>query len=105
MQWDDEILNVALEMSLEWGHNLTKPINARLIARYPALSEAEATNYDQVCREIKSYAFDQIEAAYVQRIPWHEARQSIMGKYPGLSEDSYLRLNSQGHYYAWRNNG
>jgi hypothetical protein len=105
MQWNDEILNVALNMSLEWGENHRKPINARLLARFPMLSEAEVESYNQVCREIQSYAFDQIEAAYVKRISWPEAHQNVMSRYPGLSEERYGRLNSQGHYYAWRNNG
>jgi hypothetical protein len=37
--------------------------------------------------------------------PWPEAYQNIMSKYPGVNEESYLRLNAKGHYYAWRNNG
>jgi hypothetical protein len=80
-------------------------LNPLLREQYPEMSEAEATAYSQLGREITHYAFDQIEAAYMERIPWPEAYQNIMSKYPGVTADSYLRLNAKGHYYAWRNNG
>ncbi len=105
MQWKDEILNAALMLFLDWDWYSVEQLNPLLMEKYPALSEEEASAYSQLSREITHYAFDQFEAAYVGRIPWPEAHQNVMSKYPGISEDSYLRLNAKGHYYAWRNNG
>ena len=36
---NDEILNVALEMSLEWGLNWLQPINIRIREKHPQLTE------------------------------------------------------------------
>lgn len=105
MQWNNEILNAALMLFLDWDWYSVEQLNPLLRQKYPMLNEDEASAYSQLSREITHYAFDQIEAAYVERIPWPEAYQNIMSKYPGVDENSYLRLNSKGHYYAWRNNG
>jgi hypothetical protein len=100
MQWNDEILNGALMLFLDWDWYSVEQLNPLLREKYPQISEAEATAYSQLVREITHYAFDQIEAAYVERISWPEAYQNIMSKYPGVTEESYLRLNAKGHYYA-----
>ncbi len=105
MDLNDEILNGALMLFLDWDWYSVEQLNPLLREKYPTLSEAEATAYSQLAREITHYAFDQIEAAYVGGISWPEAHQNVMSKYPGVSEDTYLRLNGKGHYYAWRNNG
>ncbi len=105
MQWNNEILNVAVNLFLDWDWYSVEQLSPLLREKFPALSEAEASAYSQLAREITKYAFDQIEEAYVERISWPEAHENVMSKYPGLSEDNYLRLNAKGHYYAWRNNG
>lgn len=101
----DEIFNHAIELSLEWGENFMKPINERLRAQYPHLSDEEAGHYDALCGGLKNYAFSQIEQAYTKQISWPQAKQNVDEKYPGLSDENWQRLCTQGQYYAWRDHG
>lgn len=99
------VFNDALTLSLEWGENFHKPIQERLRHAYPNLSQAEADELDRLCREIASYAFGQIERAYIKEISEAKATTNIKARYPLLDGESLARLWSQGQYYAWRENG
>ena len=105
MNLDSEILNIAVDLSLEWGEWFLKPVNNRLRERYPQLGEEEAESYNRLCKEIREYAFAQIEMAYTKQIPNVTAIQNIRVRYPLLNQDSINRLNNQGTYYAWKDNG
>ena len=102
---NEEVFNAALEMSLEWGENFHKPIQERLRQRFPAVSQDEADELNKVCRELTSYAFDQVELAYLKKIPDREVGANIRARYPLVNADSMARLWSQGQYYAWHGNG
>src|SRR5690349_17195225 len=102
---DAQILNTALAMSLEWGENFHKPIQDRLRKAYPTLSQAEADEFDSLCREIMYYAFGQIERAYVKEITGEEATANITSRYSLLNAENMSTLWSQGQYYAWKDNG
>jgi hypothetical protein len=102
---DTQVLKTAMDMALEWGENFHKPIQQRLRTLYPALSQAEADTFDSLCREIRDYAFTQIERAYVNEITGAEATANITARYPLLHADTLARLWSQGQYYAWHDNG
>ena len=99
------IFNAALEMSLEWGENFHEPIQERLRQRFPVVSQEEADELQTVCRELTSYAFEQVEMAYLKKITGAEANASILARYPLVNEDSMGRRWSQGQYYAWHDNG
>ena len=43
MAFSDRILNKALELALEYGHNYRKPINSRLKDTFPDLSMIESS--------------------------------------------------------------
>jgi hypothetical protein len=105
MKNEAEILNDALMMAMEWGENFGKPIQERLRAKYPALSQEEADEFERLCREMMYYAFGQIEEAYTKTIPDTTASANIKARYPLLNEESMGRLWSQGQYYAWRDHG
>lgn len=100
-----EILDKALEMALEWGENFGKPIQERLRHAFPALTARKADEYQAVCREIKSYAFAEVERAYLKQISDATARANILSKYPLLDDGSMSSLFAQGNYYAWHDNG
>lgn len=102
---DTEIFNVALDMTLEWGENFHKPIQERLCAAYPALSQAEADRLDSQCREAMHYAFGQIERAYVNEITGQAASANILARYSLVNKENMARMWAQGQYYAWKDNG
>lgn len=102
---DEEILNVALDMVLEWGENFGKPVMDRLRARFPDLTPAEAEHYDKIGRDIKSAAYNIVEKAYIATKSAGDSAAAIRAKYPLLSDDNISHLISQGMYYAWHDNG
>ena len=98
-----EILNVALAMSLEWGENWLAPINARIVAAYPALSAEDAQTLDLWCKEVSKFAYALVEKDYPQNMAGNvgDAMHHVARQYPQLDADNLARLYNQGMYYAW----
>ncbi len=96
-----EILNQALELSLEWGEHFGQPVNARIRALHPEITKAEAEALDKWCKEVRYFAFEQVEQEYFEKIPAGAAMQRIRERYPQLNDAVLGRLQSQGMYYAW----
>ena len=99
---EDETLNIALDMALEWGPNILKPTQPRMKERFPYLSDAEANEYDQECRQIMKAAWPIAEQSYSGKIKSAEAAAQLGLKYPQLEDGNIRSLIVQGEYYAWR---
>ncbi len=98
---NDKIANAALNLSLEWGENFGKPINARLIEMFPQVSETQAAELDRLCKEIKRYAFDlYYDMVASNKMNEGTVQQKIKTRYPFLDKDNLSRLGTQGMYYA-----
>ncbi len=96
-----EIFQKAIDLSMEFGEFWLKPVNDRIRAIYPFLTEQEAEDLDKKCKEIQKYCWDDL--------CWKEADglitqaqivEAMKAKYPELSEANLNRLISQGYYYA-----
>lgn len=101
----DEVLNDAVHLALEWGEHWGKPVDSRLMAKHPSVTPAEARQADQLCREVMSYSFDQIAKAYLGQTSREEAVRNVRTRYPWLAAENLSRLENQGMYYAWKDNG
>ena len=55
--YSDEILNTALELATEWGENFRKPINDRILAKFPDLNDDDITELTKFSREAESYIY------------------------------------------------
>jgi hypothetical protein len=96
-----EIFQKAMDLSLEWGKEWLKPINDRIRATYPSLTEAEAEELNRKCKEIQKYCWDDLcwkEADGLITQPKIVA--AMKARYPELSDANLNRLISQGYYYA-----
>lgn len=100
-----DILNAAMNISLEWGENWLKPINERLLAVYPNVSEEKAKEIDTYIRVAREDIFKVIEQYYLKELSEIQAISIIQEKYTFLDDDTLKRLFNQGMYYAWRDNG
>lgn len=94
------ILNVALDLALEWGKDWLMPIPDRLRERYPTMTREEAERWDARCREIMEYVFRECRGASLENI--EAVSDMIAGRYPLLNESNVGRLTSQGIYYAMK---
>ena len=98
-----ELLNIALDMSLEWGENWLQPINERIRAAYPELSAEDAQTLDDWCVEAREFAYAEVEKWYALEVEDKVARamETTRRKYPQINEPNLSHLYGQGMYYAW----
>ncbi len=96
-----EVFQKAVDLSLEWGEHWLKPINDRIRAIYPNLTEADAEDLNRRCKEIQKYCWDDLCWKEVDGlITQAEIVKAMKEKYPELSDANLERLISQGYYYA-----
>jgi len=55
------VQSCSIVLSLEWGARFGKPIERRLRAQYPRVTDAEASTLGAWCAEVSSYAFALVE--------------------------------------------
>ena len=104
---DTAVLNKGLDFAMEFGANWLRPIQDRLAAQFPQLSQGELDEYDRVCREAMNFGHTQLvscwrEAHSEQRQALEFFRRDVVGRYPWVSEANLSRLFSQGCYYAFK---
>jgi hypothetical protein len=101
----DDLIDDALELALGEGEHYLRAIDDRLMAMHPSLEPDEAWRYDQICREIRRFAFDQFEQAYLKKVSREDAIRSIRRKYVMIGEKNLARLEDQGMERARREHG
>lgn len=107
-QLTPQTLNKGLELALEWGEHFGQPIQTRLSRLESHLSAEQLEVCQQLCQEVKYFAFDQIYRLYQQGIKdpsLAQYQQPLLEKYPWVSQQNLSRLLNQGRYYAWRDFG
>ena len=103
-QFAPEILNFALDLSLEWGENWLQPINGRVLATHPQLTRDDAETLNAWCVEVRTFAFAEVYPWYAREVENKAARalEGTRRKYPHIDAENLSRLYNQGMYYAWR---
>jgi hypothetical protein len=101
----DDLIDDALELTLGEGEHYLRAIDDRLMAKHPSLGPDEAWRYDQLCREIRRFAFDQFEQAHLKQISREDAVRSLRRKYAMIGEKNLARLEDQGTERARREHG
>ena len=98
-----ELLNLALDMSLEWGPNWLKPINERILVAHPQLTERDAQTLQLWCVEAREFAFAEVEKWYPLEVEnkAERALETTRRKYPQIDAHNLAHLFNQGMYYAW----
>jgi hypothetical protein len=100
---DPLVLNLALNLSLEFGPEWRKPIQARLRLKVPALSESDADELNRISASTRDNAHALIERSVHQGTPAEdEARRELREAYPWIDDETLLRLWNQGLYFAMR---
>jgi hypothetical protein len=98
---DPKLLNLALELSLEFGSAWRQPIQNRLRERCPDVTTAQADELDAFARRTRDWAHDLIARSLNDGVPpAQEARQTISDSLPWIDASTFAQLWSQGSYYA-----
>ena len=108
MDFNKEIANDGLNLSMEFGENWLKPINERLSKKYSELLPVELEKYNKLCKDVNTYANDFILNNPVKHndelifLPFEKFKKVIHKKYAWINEDNLKQLYSQSCYYAWK---
>jgi hypothetical protein len=96
-KYEGKLLNLALNLSLEFGENWRKPIQPRLLDRWPGLTEAEANELDEIARGTRDWAHNLMYDAPASSDQVLIAR--IRQARPWIDDATFGHLWSQGCYY------
>jgi hypothetical protein len=100
---DPELLNLALDLSLEFGPAWRQPIQSRLRNRRPQVTVAQADELDTFARRARDWAHELITRSLNGGVPTQEeAKRTISLAMPWIDSTTFARLWSQGCYYAMK---
>lgn len=102
MDFDDELLNKALELVTEWGENFRKPIHDRIRRTYPGLSDAEIEELTTIAHNAESRIYALAEDEMAGKMSEHEIVPVSQREFIWLNETNATRLKNIGMYYARR---
>ena len=108
MDFSKEMLNIALDMSLEFGENWLKPIHKRLHKKYPEMFSENLERINSLCKEVNKVANDYVYKSgsvvnkEISFVDFEKFKDYILLKYNWISECNLSRLYSQSCYYAMK---
>jgi hypothetical protein len=98
---DDELLDLAIEVSLEWGPQMSRPVIDRIVERAPEVSRERAAELEARARAITSDGFALAERAYHGEMSYDDGRAELGKRYPRIASTVLDHIWYQGGYYAW----
>jgi hypothetical protein len=104
---DAEVLNTGLDMAMAFGEFWLQPIQARLHARYPHLSESELDECNEHCQKAMKFGHTELPQCWRATRSKKDAafqlfRERVLALYPWVAAANLEHLFSQGCYYAWK---
>ncbi len=108
MDLSKEILNVTLDMSMEFGENWLKPIHERLHKKYTEISSEDLEKINSICKEVNKFANDYVYKSgsvinkEISFVDFKKFKVDILLKYNWISASNLSHLYSQSCYYAMK---
>lgn len=104
----EPIWNDGLDMAMEWGEHLLKPIQPRLASRYPALTPAELDEINTLSQAAMKFGHDtvyRLASKSGSQTKLESFAAAMRRRYPWVDAKNTSRLFNQGMYYAWKDLG
>ena len=95
-----QLLNTALELTTEWGENYGKPIDERILAKYPDLTSADIATLTKISLEAEYFIYSLAERELAGEISETEIPQLAVKQHPWLNSHNTARLTGIGMFYA-----
>lgn len=95
-----ELLNAALELTTEWGENYGKPIDERILAKYPDLTTDDIAALTKISREAEYFIYSLAERELAGEISEGEIPQLAVKEHRWLNPHNTSRLTGIGMFYA-----
>lgn len=102
MAFDEELLNLALELATEWGENFRKPIHERIRAFHPDLTDGEIEELAAISSKVESRIYALAEDELSGKIAEFDIIPTATSEFPWLSRSNAALLTGIGMYYARR---
>jgi hypothetical protein len=100
----EELLNLALDICMEWGPELARPEDVRFHERCTGVDAASATALLAEARAAFSLGcrivYDDWDEAEVDRLQ-AAARTAVEAAHPWVDAENMTRILSQAAYYGW----
>ncbi|WP_192820975.1 hypothetical protein [Rufibacter sp. LB8] len=108
----EEILNLSVELALEWEQNWNQPIQARLTKKLPSLTAIELDELNRKSKEVLSTGFEIIRTTLGKLTDKGETikekdlkadfERELTAFYPWISHANIKSICNQGLYYSWK---
>lgn len=108
----EEILNLSVDLALEWGQNWNQPIHARLAKKLPTLTSKELDDLNSKSKEVLSTGFEIVRTTLEKLTDKGETirekdlkadfEKELTALYPWISHTNIKRISNQGLYYSWK---
>src|SRR5512140_851281 len=95
-----DVLNTALELSTEWGENYKKPIDGRMLEKFPDLSGDDLERLKDIAQKTESFIYALGERELDGQISEDDIVVLARQKYPWLNDRNLYGLKSIGMFYA-----
>lgn len=104
----NEILNIGLDFSMEFGKNWLNPINQRLKNKFPDLTSVELEKCNNICKKVNKIANNFIFDNPVKNtteltfVDFSEFENFMKQDFDWISKKNLKRLYNQSCYYAYK---
>lgn len=95
-----EMMNHALELTTEWGENFRKPIDERMLRKYPELSSDDIARLKKVADEAESFILTLAERELAGEVNESDIIPMAQEKFPWVNENQLYRIKNIGMYWA-----
>jgi hypothetical protein len=90
------ILNEALDLSMEWEHHNKEALSQRIRGLFPELNKEEASSIEKTCTDVKRHAREKAKVALTQK----ELAEYISHRYNFINKENLERVSRQ--FWFWK---
>lgn len=94
------ILNAALELTTEWGESFGRPIDERILAKYPDLTPDDIAELTRLSLEAEHHIYHLAEQELAGSICEYDIVPAAQKRFPWLNTSNASRLKNIGMFYA-----
>lgn len=99
-RFSPKLLNRALKLTTEWGENFGKPIDDRIRADYPKLTDEDIAALTAIAKETESYIYALAESELNGEIVEADIIPKARLKFDWLDSENTARHKNIGMFYA-----
>ena len=100
LEFPVEMMNHALALATEWGENFRKPIDERMLQKYPHLAAEEIARLKAIADQAESYVLRLAELELEGKVSEYDIIPMAQEKYPWVDEEQLARIKNIGMYWA-----